>query len=172
MKIVKLTQGFASLPRLYKQLIIACSDSVLLVSALWLSFSLRLGLLYVPTSWQIWLVFFTLPLLAVPIYIRFGLYRAIIRYIGFRALWSVMQAVTLYAMLLGLYFLFLRAPAVPRSVVIINWLVAILFIGGTRMIARWWLTGSLAEFNATNNNKKVKVAIYGAGAAGVQLANA
>lgn len=172
MKIDNLTKWFTSLPRFYKQIIIACSDSILLVIALWLSFSLRLSELYIPENHETRLVFIILPILAVPIFIRFGLYRAIIRYIGFRALWSVLQAVSLYAMLLGLVFLFLRAPGIPRSVIIINWLVAILFIGGTRMIARWWLTGVLTEKGTLSNNSKIKVAIYGAGAAGVQLANA
>lgn len=166
------TKQFTSLPRFYKQIIIACTDAALLIASLWLSFSLRLGELYIPHSHEARLVFVILPFLAIPIFIRFGLYRAIIRYIGFRALWSVLQAVSLYAMFLGLLFLFLRAPGVPRSVIIINWLVAILFIGGTRMIARWWLTGAFAETGSLSSNSKIKVAIYGAGAAGVQLANA
>jgi FlaA1/EpsC-like NDP-sugar epimerase len=174
MKIEIITKGFIKLPRLYKQIIIAATDSILLEIGLWLSFSLRLGVFYVPESREIVWVFLALPLLAIPIFVYFGLYRAIIRYIGFRALWSVLQAVTLYAMLLGLMYLFLRAETVPRSVVIINWLVAVLFIGGTRMIARWWLTGAFSEMGAltANHQSKVKVAIYGAGTTGVQLANA
>ena len=40
------------------------------------------------------------------------------------------------------------------------------------MIARWWLTGAFSETGAIYNNSKIKVAIYGAGAAGVQLASA
>lgn len=172
MKIENITKGFTNLPRFYKQVIIAITDSILLVAALWLSFSLRLGTFYIPHSYEVSWVFLSLPLLAIPIFIRFGLYRAIIRYIGFRALWSVLQAVSLYAILLGLLFLFLRAQGVPRSVIIINWIVAVLLIGGTRMMARWWLTGAMSESGAINNNSKIKVAIYGAGSAGVQLANA
>jgi len=174
MKIDTFTKGFIKLPRLYKQVIIAATDAILLELGLWLSFSLRLGVFYIPESREIVWVFLALPLMAIPIFIYFGLYRAIIRYIGFRALWSVLKAVTLYAMLLGLMYLFLRAETVPRSVVIINWLVAILFIGGTRMVARWWLTGAFAEMGAltANHQIKVKVAIYGAGSTGVQLANA
>jgi len=174
MKIEFLTKGFIKLPRLHKQIIIAATDSILLEIGLWLSFSLRLGVFYVPDSREIVWVFIALPLLVIPIFMYFGLYRAIIRYIGFRALWSVLQAVTLYAMLLGLMFLFLRAETVPRSVVIINWLVAVLFVGGTRMIARWWLTGAFAEKGelTAEHPAKVNVAIYGAGPTGVQLANA
>lgn len=168
----KITRRFTSLPRLYKQFIIVATDSVLLVAALWLSFSLRLGVFYIPHNETVRWVFIALPLLAVPIFLRFGLYRAIIRYIGFRALWAVLQAVSLYAILLGLVFLFLRAEGVPRSVVIINWLVAVLFIGGTRMVARWWLSGVVSEMFPKTANPKIRVIIYGAGSAGVQLATA
>lgn len=172
MKIDTIIKRFTSLPRFYKQVISAISDSILLVASLWLSFSLRFGTFYIPHNQEVTLVFLTLPLIAIPIFIRFGLYRAIIRYIGFRALWSVLQAVSLYAILIGLYFMFLRVAGVPRSVIIINWIVAVLLIGGTRMVARWWLTGVLSETGAIQNNSKIKVAIYGAGSAGVQLANA
>ena len=172
MKINNLTKRFTNLPRFYKQIITAATDSILLIAALWFSFSLRLGVFYYPHNHEVTLVFLSLPFLAIPVFIRFGLYRAIIRYIGFRALWSVLQAVSLYAILLGLLFLFLRVQGFPRSVIIINWIVAVLLIGGTRMMARWWLTGALSESGTNNNNSKIKVAIYGAGSAGVQLANA
>jgi FlaA1/EpsC-like NDP-sugar epimerase len=173
MRIEDITKGFTSLPRFYKRIIIALSDSVLLVTALWLSFSLRLGVFYFPQSREVSFVFLMLPVLAIPIFIRFGLYSAIIRYIGFRALWSVLKAVSLYAITLSLLFLLVGAQGVPRSVIVINWLVAMLFIGGTRMVARWWLVGAFNEMSPfTNKPSKTKVAIYGAGSAGVQLANA
>ena len=172
MKIENITKGFTNLPRFYKQVIIAATDSALLIVALWLSFSLRLSVFYIPHNQAVTWIFLALPFFAIPIFIRFGLYRAIIRYIGFRALFSVLQAVSLYAILLGLLVLFLNAQGVPRSVIIINWLAAILFIGGTRMMARWWLTGAMTETGAANSNSKIRVAIYGAGSAGMQLASA
>ena len=171
MTLQKIARKFIALPRLHKQAIIAVTDTFLLFAALLLSFSLRLGEVYIPSNENsIWL-FTSIPLIAIPIFLRFGLYRAIIRYIGLRALWAVTQAVSLYALLWGLLVLFARAEGIPRSVIIINWLVAILLIGGTRMIARWWLSGSLSINNNINSNR-IRVAIYGAGSAGVQLASA
>lgn len=172
MKSGNITKRFISIPRFYKQVIIAVTDSLLLVLALWLAFSLRLGTFYVPHHPFIAWVFLALPLLAVPIFVRFGLYRAIIRYIGLRALWAVLQAVSLYALLLGLILLFARVEGFPRSVIIINWLVSFLFIGGTRMVARWWLSGHVADLFQRNRDTKINVLIYGAGSAGVQLATA
>lgn len=162
---------FEKLPRIQKQAIIASTDTILLLIALWGAFSLRLGEFYLPDSRVLAALFLPIPFLAIPIFIQFGLYRAIIRYIGLKALWAVVQAATLYAIVWGLLIVFTRIEGVPRSVVLINWLVALLFIGGTRMVARWWLSGVITERKA-NGPSRTKVVIYGAGSAGVQLATA
>jgi len=107
------------------------------------------------------------PIIAIPIFIRFGLYRSIIRYIGFKELWDIFQATTLYALLWSVFGLLIAVEGIPRSVILINWLLAIVAIGGSRMIARWLLSG------ADNRKKSIKntnVIIYGAGEAGRQLA--
>ncbi|MFK5854536.1 MAG: nucleoside-diphosphate sugar epimerase/dehydratase [Bacteroidota bacterium] len=159
--------------RKQKKLIMLLGDLVLVPAALWLAFSLRLGELYVPAQ-EIPYLFMLAPFLSVPIFIRFGLYNAIIRYIGFHALWAVMQAVTLYALLWGVLALISGFEGLlPRSVIIINLFITTLFIGGSRMIARWWLAGvnPLQRLSSIKNARK-NVVIYGAGSAGVQIATA
>jgi len=156
-----------------KKLVMLLGDLLLVPTALWLAFSLRLGEFYLPTQ-EIPYLFILAPVLSVPIFIRFGLYNAIIRYIGFHALWAVMQAVTLYALLWGVVALISGLEGVlPRSVIIINLFITILFIGGSRMIARWWLAGvnPIQRLSSIKNSRK-NVVIYGAGAAGVQIATA
>ncbi|MCW9047317.1 MAG: polysaccharide biosynthesis protein [Gammaproteobacteria bacterium] len=141
--------------------------------ALWLSFSLRLGVIYVPEH-DIPYLFLLAPLISVPIFIRFGLYSAIIRYIGFHALWAVMQAVTLYSLVWGIVALISGLDGLlPRSVIIINLFITTIFIGGSRMIARWWLAGVNPMQRLSNiQNLRKNVVIYGAGSAGVQIATA
>ena len=87
----------ANLSRSYKQLIMLFIDSVLLVLVLLASFSIRLGYWYFPQSDLAWVIFGA-PIIAVVIFVRFGLYRAVIRYIGFKALWAIVQAVSLYVL--------------------------------------------------------------------------
>ena len=77
-------------------------DSVLLVTVILLSFSIRFGYLYWPESDLKWLIFAS-PILAIPIFFRFGLYRVVIRYIGFNSLWQVFQATSLYALLWSVF---------------------------------------------------------------------
>jgi len=154
-----------NLSRIRKQLILFCVDSMIIVSALVASFSLRLGGLYLPESELFWLVLGA-PIIAIPIFVRFGLYRAIVRYIGFRVLWAIIQAVTLYALLWGLTVFMISVDGMPRSVIIINWLLMISAIGGSRIFGRWLL---LESENRKNSKECRNVLIYGAGSAGRQL---
>jgi FlaA1/EpsC-like NDP-sugar epimerase len=96
-----LINKLTELNRITKQFIIAFVDSVLIVSVLWSSFSIRLGYWFWPNEEILWIIFGA-PVIAIPIFISFRLYRSVIRYIGSRALWSISQAVTLYAVVWGL----------------------------------------------------------------------
>ena len=137
-----LAKTVLNLPRYAKRLIVCSVDLVLLPFALWVSFSLRLGEFYLPQGDIIYL-FLAAPVIAMPIFIRFGLYRAIIRYIGLLGMWAVFRSVSLYSLVWGVLVLLSAIPGVPRSVLLIHWLVTILLIYGSRAIARCWLSGSL-----------------------------
>ena len=150
-----------SLSRFQKQLVLLFFDSVALVTILLASFSIQLGYSYIPGSDFGWLVL-AAPIIAVPVFAHFGLYRAVIRYIGFKALWSIVQAVSLYALLWSLIVFMASVEGIPRSVILINWLLGIVTIGGSRMLGRWILSES-------QNIKTTRVIIYGAGSAGRQL---
>lgn len=164
---------FLNCPRRGKQLLLIAVDVVLLLLAVWLSFSLRFGELYLPTPAMCWIAL-AAPLIAVPIFIKSGLYRAIIRYTGFRALVTVARAVGLYALIWALLLMYSRLDGTPRSVGIINALLAFLLISGSRVLGRWWLMGQALSNSALEREGRVRhrtpVAIYGAGSAGVQLA--
>jgi FlaA1/EpsC-like NDP-sugar epimerase len=176
-------KGILAIPRPAKRSILIAADSVLLIGALWLSFSLRLDNWYWPRGGVnnpiVLLVLFA-PVFAVPVFVHFGLYRAIIRYLGMRAVWSIVKAVMIYAVLWGLVSFLSGVQGVPRSVVPINAMVAVLAVVGSRMFARWLLrkiedsvrikqvrggAGAGAEVY-----HQTRVVIFGAGAAGRQLA--
>lgn len=143
-------------------------DIALLVIVILVAFSIRLGFAYWPNFGLFWIIFGS-PIIAIPIFIRFGLYRAITRFIGFKAIWSIMQAVTLYSLLWGVVGFMAAVEGIPRSVLVIQWLLAIMAIGGSRMFASWlFLTVSNNNINLNSKN----VVIYGAGSAGRQLSNA
>ena len=176
-------KGILAIPRTAKRSILIAADSVLLIGALWLSFSLRLDNWYWPRGGVnnpiVLLVLFA-PVFAVPVFAHFGLYRAIIRYLGMAAVWSIVKAVMVYAALWGLVSFFSGVEGVPRSVVPINAMVAVLAVGGSRMFAHWLLIkiedsvhikharGDTGADAAVSH--QLRVVIFGAGAAGRQLA--
>jgi FlaA1/EpsC-like NDP-sugar epimerase len=139
-------------------------DSIVVVSILLGAFSLRLGEWYWPSNDLLWVIAGA-PVIAIPIFMLFGLYRAIIRYIGFKALWVIVQAISLYALVWGVVGFMTAVEGIPRSVIIINWTLLLLVIGGSRMIARWLFS----EISKDNNSQCKNVVIYGAGSAGRQL---
>ena len=172
-----------AIPRPAKRSILIAADSVLLIGALWLSFSLRLDNWYWPRGGVnnpvVLLVLFA-PVFAVPVFFHFGLYRAIIRYLGMRAVWSIVKAVMVYTALWGVVVFLSGVQGVPRSVVPINAMVTLLAVGGSRMFARWLLR-KIEDSVHIKNAKRLtgadavvhhqsRVVIFGAGAAGRQLA--
>ena len=152
-------------------------DVLLIWSALWLAFALRLGTdqLINPLGEYLWL-FLTVPFTAIPLFIQFGLYRAVLRYFGSSALVTIFNAVSLSALLLAVVIYLVRPDELmPRSVVLIYWWIALFLVGGLRLLMRQYFMGSLIPeraFFLPVNDKLIKVAIYGAGAAGNQLVNA
>lgn len=164
----RFVRHFLSLSRFQKQFIMLSADVIMLFFALWASFSMRLGQFYFPEKPTYWL-FIIAPIIAIPIFIRLGLYRAIVRYIGFRALWTIIKAVTLYALIWSGVVFYVGLEGIPRSITLINWIAAILLVGGSRMVVRWWFAG-IDVFGQVQKKLKRNVVIYGAGTAGIQLA--
>ena len=166
-------QKIIHLSRVKKQIIMSFCDAIIIVFVILMSFSLRLGLWYVPEG-GLSLIIFGAPLIAIPIFNRFGLYRTIIRYIDFKALWYVVQAVSLYALIWGIITLMASIDSLPRSVILINWVLSILLIGGLRIFAHAIFSRNfkLSVLNIQNRNNQKRALIYGAGEAGIQLSSA
>ncbi|UZD98295.1 polysaccharide biosynthesis protein [Pseudomonas corrugata] len=165
------------LSRRRKRAIQVVTDVILIWVALWLAFVVRLGMegLDSPLEAHPWL-FASAPLVAIPIFIRFGMYRAVMRYLGNDALITICKAVSLSALLLALvvYWYSNHKTVVPRSIVFNYWWLSLVMIGGLRLVMRQYFLGdwfAAAQYVPFTNRDDglTKVAVYGAGAAGNQL---
>jgi len=179
------------LSRTSKQLFMMFVDTILLIGILLIAYSIRFDYLYFPKDDTIRLIL-AAPIIGIPIFVKLGLYQSVIRYIDLKSLWSLIQAASLYAILWGLFGFFLQSDFMKergfvietfsRTVIIINWLLAILAIIGIRIVARFILSEHIKfsflnyEFKSKTENVKSensrRVLIYGAGNAGVQLSSA
>ncbi|MBL4623380.1 MAG: polysaccharide biosynthesis protein [Immundisolibacteraceae bacterium] len=159
-----------------KRLLQVAVDILLVWTALWLAFFIRLGpdQLINPLGQHLWM-FLLAPAIAIPLFVRFGLYRAVLRYLGSDALKTVFNVVTLSALLLSLAVYWYRFGAgIPRSVVFNYWALSLVLIGGTRIALRQLLAENVgfSIFGSSDlgSRKRLKrVAIYGAGTTGNQL---
>ena len=149
-----------------KQLAVMTVDVLLSLLATWMAFSLRLDTPNIPTQLQL-RVYLLAPLLAIPVFVRFGLYRAIFRYTGQAALVATAKAVAVYGALLSALLLWAQWITVPRSLGILQPLIFLILVGASRAFARFWLAG--LDFAVNRANAK-RLLIFGAGTAGVQTA--
>ncbi len=163
------------LSRRRKRALQVATDIVLIWLALWLAFVVRLGDFYVvrPFGAHAWL-FVAAPLIALPLFIRFGMYRAVMRYLGSDALISIGKAVSLSALVLALLVYWYRETAVliPRSMVFNYWWLSLVLVGGLRLVMRQYFMGAWLDplgSRAEAGHGVSRVAIYGAGTAGNQL---
>jgi FlaA1/EpsC-like NDP-sugar epimerase len=150
-------------PRTAKKALMVAADLVALPVILWFAITLRLG------SWHHRamadsLLFIALPLVTIPVLIRLGLYRAVIRFISSQALVAALAGVTVSTVALLLLSYTPGFGEVPRSSLVIYWSMALLYVGGSRYVLRLLL--------APSSRLASRVVIYGAGTAGARLAQA
>lgn len=157
----------AKQPRAVKRTLIITADFFMLPIALWLALGLRLGEWDFPTYYPAW-VYLLPSLVTIPIFMQMGLYRTVIRHLEDHAMFTMVLAVTLsiglFAGVIGLFAL----PIVPRGSLVMIWSLITLYTVSSRYLAR----AALRQLEPAPKGHRIKVAIYGAGEAGCQLAQA
>lgn len=158
-----------ALPRRWKQAILVAFDVVALSFALWVSFCVRYDSWYAPQNLDQWAITLSAPLVAIPVFIRKGLYRAVVRYLPERAMLTILQAMVLAAVA-WVVVVFLSEMAgrgiVPRSIPIIYFAIGTFIVVGGRFVAKWIFLPTIPSLDTDHR----AVLIYGAGDAGMQLA--
>src|SRR3569833_3299203 len=156
------------IPRRWKSLILVAFDAVALVAVLLLSYQLRLAGNFEPTPSQ-WVLILLAPVVALPIFLRFGLYRAVIRYLPERAIWTIVGAMML-ATLAWVFVLFIaevtRMSVLPRTVPIFYFLLGSVVVAGSRFAAKYIL------YPQRRGSAANAIVVYGAGGGGRRRAGA
>lgn len=153
--------------RFHKQIVAALADLFFLPLTFCIAIALRFdGLANAQFSPYIWLIL-AAPLVSLPIFIKLGLYRAVIRFIDYKIVYVVFLGVSLSVAVLLAMAVFLNGMnGLSRGVFGIFWVCAIMYVAASRFLAR-------AYFLYTNRRADgIRVVVYGAGASGNQLAQA
>jgi len=162
-------QLLTGLSPLLRRFLLIGIDALLLPLAVWLSFWLRLAHPFHPSflaagSWLLLAVLFV----GLPSYAFTGQYKGLTRYVGSAALYSLAGRNGLLVLLLAAIGVMLRLPMPPRSSWILLWLLLTGFTGAVRFALR----DVLLNLRSTQHKQQLRVAIYGAGEGGAQLAAA
>tara|TARA_B100001248_G_scaffold253794_1_gene231456 strand:- start:1117 stop:3063 length:1947 start_codon:yes stop_codon:yes gene_type:complete len=154
------------LPRAIKIFMAIMIDASCCILSIWLAYYLRLGV-FVSFFEKTGIACLLSLCFSIPIFIAFGLYRAIFRYSGLPALFTVFKAILIYALIFFGFITQTRMLFIPRTIGLIQPLILLLLIVSWRMLLAYLLSGAYQkQFNRFNIKN---VLVFGAGEAGRQL---
>jgi FlaA1/EpsC-like NDP-sugar epimerase len=161
---IKMKEQLTNLSRRQKQALMIMSDVIILLLAIWLSFALRLGVLWPDKILSNLWIFLIIPLVSIPLFIRFGLYKSVLKFMGTKVIVTAFQSITITSLFVGFAMMIFREADMPRTVILIFWFVSSILI----IIMRFLYKGYLYSWDNFVNDRKPTI-IYGAGSAGAQI---
>lgn len=159
-------KSFLTLSRLQKQCIAVAADLVFLPLMFALALWMRFDIVDTALFRRFWILMLIAPLIAIPIFIRLGLYRAVVRFVDQKIVFVVIYGVGLTVSILLALAVYFKLGILSRAVFGVFGISAVMYMLASRFMARAYLLG------LDHNDNAVRVAIYGAGHAGAQLATA
>jgi len=160
-------KAFLDFPRVYKKMIAVAADLVFLPLAFYLAILMRYEGWNMALFHQYFWLIVAAPVIAIPIFIRIGLYRAVVRFIDHKIVYVVITGVTLSVVILAALATMTHQIGLSRGVFGIYWVSAILYVVASRFVARSYFLHAISS-----GVKTPRVAIYGAGRGGTQLLGA
>ena len=155
-----------NLSRNSKKSLMIIIDLLMVLVSLGLSLYLRLNSIEQTIEYALKdsLIIIIYPIITIIIFYYFNLYSSVIRFMSTTVMWASIKSISLSLVILSFIMMLFREQSFPRSVLIINWFVLLIFTVGIRYLAKWILYSE----DSKKSNKK-SIAIYGAGEAGSSL---
>ncbi|WP_323042486.1 nucleoside-diphosphate sugar epimerase/dehydratase [Gemmobacter sp.] len=148
------------MPRTHKRILQVLADTFLLSLSFALAMLLRTESLAFVTDGKVWAALVAALPVTLILFVKLGFYRAVIRYMGLRALITIVNGVVASAMAVSGMIVWLHLP-IPATVPVIYSVLAMCTVGGVRFALR-------AIYQRTHSRDKTRVIIYGAGQSGRQ----
>jgi len=161
---VSAAEAILALPRQQKRLIMVGADAIAIPLAFWAALVLKFDRLD-PILERTAAYFLVALSASLVVFSMLGLYRAVVRFMGARAMLTVAIGVTVSVLLLVAFDRLVSNAEVPLSAFAIFWSLSLLYALGSRFIVRYLFARTL------NGKSAARVAIYGAGDAGARLSS-
>jgi FlaA1/EpsC-like NDP-sugar epimerase len=161
-----------AMPRAYKDAVMMIHDLVVLVFSAYFSSWLVFGDYNIALSKDIFGMLIVL-VLTMLVFVGSGLYRSSVRYMGYKAMLSILQATFMLAVILfflgyvpKIFGISMSWAKLELREILVFWLIITFLLMGSRQTARWLL-------NTIGRSGEVKsYIVYGAGSAGRQAVSA
>src|SRR5215472_17840941 len=154
---VAATEAILALPRRTKRLIMMAADAVAIPTAFWAALVLKFDR-FDPDTDRTFAYFLVATVSALLVFSAFGLYRAVVRFMGPMAVATVIVGVTFSVLALGIFDRLIASHQIPLSAFGIYWALALPYVGGSRLLARYLFLRA-----GGSRQRAARVAIYGAG---------
>ncbi|MBQ4844388.1 nucleoside-diphosphate sugar epimerase/dehydratase [Pseudoalteromonas sp. MMG005] len=158
----RLFHSLLDLSRSRKRVVTLLIDSIFIFSAFWLALFVRLDSFSSFFNLDNWLILGVILPVSLVAFIKLGLYRAVLRYVGANAVGAVSLGTLISTIVMVLSTFFMQVN-IPRTMPVIYAILLVMSVGGSRIMVRAMI-GRLVAVG------KTPVVIYGAGDAGRQLA--
>ena len=149
----------------YRRLILIFGDLLIIpfsiLVSLYLKYDSSLNNFFEYSWLFVFIIFFSIPL-----YILLGQYKSLSSYFGLRILISSFLRNILITFLVYIFANYLSFSIPPISL----WILIVLNITSCNLIFRYFIRKILISYSKNNKDLKTKIAIYGAGISGVNLA--
>lgn len=165
---VRFGARYLNIPRFGKVCVAVVCDAMIGLAATWFALAAATNTARLPALDDVPFYFATVAI-SLPIFTLFGLYRAIFRHTGLRALHTIFGAFCVYAGVFLAVGSLTFGDAAPFSAACLQPVLFLVLLGGSRILMRSWFGADRARGSRANFTR---VLVYGAGAAGIQLARA
>jgi FlaA1/EpsC-like NDP-sugar epimerase len=159
-----IAEAILSLPRASKRTVMVAADAIAIPTALWAALVLKFDRLD-PALDRTFAYFLVALASALFFFAVLGLYRAVIRFMGPKAMVTVVAGVSFSVVMLALFDRLVASHQIPLSALAIYWALALPYVGGSRFIARYLFLRA----SGVKRRSAARVAIYGAGDAGARV---
>jgi FlaA1/EpsC-like NDP-sugar epimerase len=158
-----------NLPRWLKQLVAILVDVTCVILATWLAYSLRLE------EWHGFIpqqkfAYIAAVLLAIPVFIQFGVYKTVLRFAGAHSIALMGKAIAIYGALYFTAIFMLASPYIYRSIGIVQPIILFILMALCRVAAS--VGFGFRSYGKNGRPVLGTLLIYGAGHSGMQIATA
>ena len=131
-------KAILKLPRVIKHSIVITADILICMLTSWLAFFLRVGEFTDIAPPLLWVILTSI-CLSLPLLSIFGLYQTVYRHVGWQVLLRISQVIAIYSLFFILIFTVFGRDGIPRTIGIIQPILLLLGITGTRLLAQYFL---------------------------------